>query len=108
MAITCISCGGLARRHGDSKSRQCYACAQETRRIGAKAVYTVRGAVHRGLLEPARTLKCVDCGKPARDYDHRDYSKPLDVVPVCHSCNIKRGPAALGNAAARMAAKHGA
>ena len=23
----------------------------------------------------------------------RDYSKPLDVAPVCHSCNHKRGPA---------------
>ena len=37
--------------------------------------------------------KCVDCGKPAKHYDHRDYSKPLDVVPVCVSCNILRGPA---------------
>ncbi len=35
---------------------------------------------------------CVDCGKQALVYDHRDYNKPLDVEPVCQSCNIKRGP----------------
>ena len=38
-------------------------------------------------------IPCVDCGAPARDYDHRDYNKPLDVEPVCRRCNILRGPA---------------
>jgi hypothetical protein len=36
---------------------------------------------------------CVDCGRVAKNYDHRYYSRPLDVVPVCVSCNQKRGPA---------------
>lgn len=27
------------------------------------------------------------------DYDHRDYTKPLSVEPVCRSCNKLRGPA---------------
>ena len=36
---------------------------------------------------------CVDCKKPADVYDHRDYGKPIDVVPVCKSCNRKRGEA---------------
>lgn len=37
-------------------------------------------------------IKCVDCGRPARIYDHRDYSKPLDVEAVCDQCNGRRGP----------------
>ena len=37
-------------------------------------------------------VKCVDCGNRATDYDHRDYAKPLEVEPVCHRCNMKRGP----------------
>lgn len=53
----------------------------------------VRRAVKRGELQSATAFACVDCGKPAKCYDHRDYSKPLDVEPVCHSCNHKRGPA---------------
>lgn len=50
-------------------------------------------AVRAGRIKPARGLFCVDCGKQAAVYDHRDYSKPLDVEPVCRSCNAKRGPA---------------
>lgn len=38
-------------------------------------------------------IPCVDCGAPARDYDHRDYNRPLDVEPVCRRCNMRRGPA---------------
>lgn len=58
-----------------------------------RAHYEVRRAVRNGLLRPAHELACVDCSKSAREYDHRDYAKPLDVVPVCRSCNLKRGPA---------------
>ena len=39
------------------------------------------------------SIDCVDCGRPARHYDHRYYTKPLDVEPVCASCNVKRGSA---------------
>ena len=41
----------------------------------------------------AEFVACVDCGARASCYDHRDYNKPLDVDPVCRSCNYKRGPA---------------
>lgn len=58
-----------------------------------RAHYEVSRAVRTGLLQPARELACVDCGKSASDYDHRDYAKPLSVDPVCRSCNQKRGPA---------------
>ena len=53
----------------------------------------VSTAVQSGRIPPARTLVCVDCGGRARDYDHRDYSQPLSVEPVCRSCNLLRGPA---------------
>ncbi len=48
-------------------------------------------AVRRGDLLPVTDFSCVDCGKPAKNYEHRDYNKPLDVVPVCRSCNRFRG-----------------
>ena len=59
----------------------------------AYACQVVCNAVKAGKLPKVTTLDCVDCGKPAEHYDHRDYNKPLDVEPVCRSCNKKRGPA---------------
>lgn len=59
----------------------------------ARAISIVQRAVAKGLLRPVKTLLCVDCGKPATCYEHRNYGKPLDVEPVCHSCNGIRGPA---------------
>lgn len=44
-------------------------------------------------IPPASSHKCVDCGLQANAYDHRYYSLPLEVEPVCTRCNIKRGPA---------------
>ncbi len=53
----------------------------------------VKKAIKAGELEAPAMLDCADCGKTAYCYDHRDYNQPLDVVPVCQACNIKRGPA---------------
>ena len=36
--------------------------------------------------------KCSDCGLLAVEMDHRDYNRMKDVDPVCHWCNIQRGP----------------
>src|SRR5688572_26318932 len=42
---------------------------------------------------PPSTIVCVDCGtRLANCYDHRDYSQPLKVDPVCTRCNMHRGP----------------
>lgn len=38
------------------------------------------------------SVPCADCGKPADEYDHRDYKKPMEVDPVCRVCNQARGP----------------
>lgn len=51
----------------------------------------VAKAIRHGILLPPNRFVCVDCGKQAEVYDHRDYSKPLDVSPVCRSCNVIRG-----------------
>lgn len=48
-------------------------------------------AIKNGELKPASKFRCADCGVKAQAYDHRDYSKPLDVVPVCTRCNLMRG-----------------
>lgn len=61
---------------------------------GAKdARRAVAHAVARGQLPRIETQKCTDCGEQAQAYDHRDYGKPLDVQPVCDSCNARRGAA---------------
>lgn len=41
---------------------------------------------------------CADCGTWESSTwvdEHRDYSDPYDIVCVCGSCNVKRGPAIL-------------
>lgn len=50
-------------------------------------------ACRQGVIKRAKEMACVDCGRPAAHYDHRDYSKPLEVEPVCGKCNSLRGPA---------------
>lgn len=58
----------------------------------------VKEAILSGLLPNLKLgdVVCVDCKvNLASVYDHRDYSKPLTVEPVCHMCNTKRGPAIL-------------
>lgn len=59
-----------------------------------RAVKAVHLAVKRGELQKINpSTLCVDCGSPAKEYDHRDYNKPLVVEPVCKRCNQKRGRA---------------
>ena len=60
------------------------------------AMSAVRKAVMTGELPNISTQTCVDCGSPAEHYDHRDYNKPLEVEPVCRTCNYRRGPAIPG------------
>ena len=78
--------------------RRCHKCSYLQRRLldklAAPAHQAVRKAILAGLL-PALdgSVACVDCGKEAVAYDHREYSRPLDVDPVCQRCNLFRGPA---------------
>jgi hypothetical protein len=61
--------------------------------LSLPAIAAVKKAIVKGHLPKASALACTDCGKRARDWDHRDYRKPLDVQAVCRPCNLKRGPA---------------
>lgn len=48
-------------------------------------------AKHRGFIGKPNGQKCVDCGKRAEQWEHRNYARPLMVEPTCISCNLKRG-----------------
>lgn len=50
----------------------------------------VKKAIEKGFLSPLNECICIDCGKEAKEYHHEDYSKPLDVIPVCISCHNLR------------------
>lgn len=53
----------------------------------------LRSAIRRGELRRPGEYPCTDCGGEATEYDHRDYSFPLLVDPVCRGCNVRRGKA---------------
>lgn len=59
------------------------------------AAYKIQRAIKDGAIENLKVTykQCVDCGKRALVWEHRDYEKPLDVVPCCYACNSKRGSA---------------
>jgi len=65
----------------------------EWNRLRGSASQKVKRAVEEGKLVDLKknVVPCVDCGSRATMYDHRDYNKPLDVYPVCASCNVCRG-----------------
>jgi hypothetical protein len=91
--ITCLRCGAKKEASSRSHSGLCDACSQPHYREGAVAHRRVGYAIRAGRLQRAAERLCADCGQPARMYDHRDYTKPLDVEPVCGSCNQHRGAA---------------
>lgn len=69
--------------------------------IGAlQAKWKVQNAVRRGELPNLKKMyyQCSYCNSMATEYDHRDYSKPLDVKPVCHKCNVSKLRKELSNA----------
>lgn len=59
------------------------------------AASVLRKEIRKGNMLKAKDigLACVDCGSAAEVWEHRDYTKPLDVDPCCISCNLRRGKA---------------
>jgi hypothetical protein len=55
-----------------------------------KAHQKVQYAIRSGKLQKSSECICQDCGKAANQYHHEDYSKPLDVIPLCKHCHIQR------------------
>jgi DNA-directed RNA polymerase subunit RPC12/RpoP len=92
--IICHTCGKPWKRN--SNDIRCNPCGRIVERGFGRAHGAVLRAVKRGDLPNLRTTEvaCVDCGKRAIRYDHRDYLKRLDVEPVCQACNRRRGPGA--------------
>lgn len=65
---------------------------REKIRLQARAHQKVKLAIFkRRIAKLDGSIKCSDCSEMATQYDHRDYSKPLEVSPVCRACNVKRG-----------------
>jgi hypothetical protein len=92
MLKNCIVCNNVIKdRHGNAK--KCLLCDYSFAYGRGKAHRLVHKAIVKGELKPPYLFSCVDCGLNAIFYEHRDYNKPLDVVPVCRMCNIKRGSA---------------
>lgn len=101
--IVCKDCLGpleLSKFSGKRTSLRCWACLARRRSIQEPirqaAGLAVQKAIAAGTLQRPSAFPCKDCGRPAVQYDHRDYTKPLQVDPVCRSCNVMRGPAESG------------
>jgi DNA-directed RNA polymerase subunit RPC12/RpoP len=94
----CVDCKTPIVRNGKrgNVAMRCHSCRlvshDRSKTIMAAASHAVYVAIVSGALKPATEHSCVDCGAPATCYDHRDYSKPLEVEPVCRACNVCRGP----------------
>jgi len=99
-ASLCRICGHKLPKT-DARKWYCKRCRDKRVELGITTTpkrvsgSIVNAAVNAGILPRLKgsKIQCVDCGELARDYDHRDYMKPLDVEPVCRVCNIKRGSA---------------
>jgi hypothetical protein len=95
--FVCKDCGGALRAYSSIPPLRCDSCwaLNRTNEINIKrpAHKAVALAIRSGLMKKPSEHSCVDCGEQAQVYDHREYAKPLDVVPVCKKCNIRRGHA---------------
>ena len=94
---SCQECGkDITKTHKQKYCQECGVTSHKKYGSGKQraSMSIVNIAVKSGILDKLDgSINCVDCGNPATEYEHRDYMKPLDVDPVCHKCNIKRGPA---------------
>lgn len=49
-----------------------------------KAHDKVTDEIRAGRLKPASSFQCAFCDSQAAHYHHNDYSKPLEILPVCY------------------------
>lgn len=97
---TCAQCGAVELAKGGNHTFRCSTCRPEPD-LQTRAHSAVATAIRNGELLPASAHQCQDCGAQASQYDHRNYSQPLAVDPVCAGCNVRRGPA-IGHVARRV------
>jgi hypothetical protein len=92
MRPVCVECNGsMSDRH--HLARRCTPCNNAYSDAMRAANAVIGREIARGRMTKAKEHLCVDCGSQAFDWDHRDYRKPLEVVPVCRGCNVRRGSA---------------
>lgn len=93
--ILCAGCKMefAPNRRTTSNRVYCLECQERSRQRKYYLHKTVKAAVLGGKIPDAKTLPCDDCGATAYCYDHRDWTKPLLVAPVCRKCNRRRGSA---------------
>lgn len=91
----CVYCFGRVV----GKMRICFDCKKKRKTLQMRCAKIVMVAMREGRLPHLidENSECADCGDRASVYDHRDYRMPLNVVPVCDSCNLRRGPAAFSD-----------
>lgn len=87
--MTCPGCGRLMDR-SDSRATVCMSCMRLRGYMSTACTLLVKAAIELGQLRHIDGQSCVDCGKPAFCYDHRNYYEPLKVEPICRACNRKR------------------
>ena|SRR5688572_3284758 len=91
----CVTCLGTFTVRFLPTKRSCIDCEQLREDAKKACTNRIYREVKAGRMPPPTAYKCADCGDKATMYEHRDYTKPLDVEPVCRSCNTARGPARL-------------
>lgn len=99
----CIDCGNPTNR--TKAAKRCHSCAGLVAKFQNTAMYRVQLLINQGVIAKPGAHACVDCGAQATCYDHRDYSKPWAVEPVCDRCNTLRGPAKAAKAKEKDAAQ---
>lgn len=92
---TVIQCAACKRVLGNQhhSARYCLPCSDAVSDMRKSISKRLRYAIDTGKLKDWRGQKCNFCGESAIGYEHRDYSQPFDVTPICRSCNWKLGPA---------------
>jgi hypothetical protein len=83
------------RKYRKTEKHKLYAKEYNKKLVVARRAHRkVYKTIKQGLLLSLKSwiIACSDCNvERATEYDHRDYSKPLLVEPVCHKCNLTRG-----------------
>lgn len=109
--VACVQCGGERRctphcsvrlerkqatgrkiSEGMKRSWATRGCRNDPERAWRNfASHAVKKAIQLGFLPRLDgSHLCVDCGAVATQYEHRDYTRVIDVEPVCASCNLRR------------------
>jgi len=87
VAATCGQCNRDYDKPVGIRARFCLDCTITNIVIQRRASAMVARAIRHGELPKVSGHACYRCGSEASVYEHRDYTKPLDVRPVCRSCN---------------------